>query len=239
MLMNVFLMLMNVFLMLMNVFLMLMNVFLMLMNVFLMLMNVFLMLMNVFFNAYECFFNAYERFLMLMNVFLMVMNGYYMVITLLLHGRQWLLLMLWPCRDPIPIRLRSLRTSPTVNCDQVAVNAIGCMPGVSWLFSLEIISFVCWVLQLATTRPSQIWTYYVYIYIHTHVYIQYIYICCCLLLKNWVISSDLRSGTTGKHPTNCQGWDDALVSSLPWCIPGQMDRLYLKGGTLWPFGQLT
>ena len=160
-----------------------------------------------------------------------------MVMNVFFDGYEWLLLMLWPCRDPVPIRFRSLRTSPTVNRDQVAVNAIGCMPGVSWRFHWK--SSVLFKLSSSTGHNKTITNLDILcIYIHIHVYIQYIYM-LLLASEKWLISSDLRSGTTGKHPTNCQGWDDALVSSLPWCIPGQMDRLYLKGGTLWPFGQLT
>ena len=106
-----------------------------------------------------------------------------MVMNVFFDGYEWLLLMLWPCRDPVPIRFRSLRTSPTVNRDQVAVNAIGCMPGVSWRFHWK--SSVLFKLSSSTGHNKTITNLDILcIYIYIYMYTYNIYICCCLLLKN-------------------------------------------------------
>ena len=99
-----------------------------------------------------------------------------MVMNVFFDGYEWLLLMLWPCRDPVPIRFRSLRTSPTVNCDQVAVNAIGCMPGVSWRFHWK--SSVLFKLSSSTGHNKTITNLdilCIYIYIYMYTYNIYIY----------------------------------------------------------------
>ena len=175
------------------------------------------MLMNVFFDGYEW-----------------LLHGYYIVVTWSSMVITNVMTMSWSDSDPLAI-LENFTYSEL-------------WPGggqCNWLHARSLLAVFtgnhqfC-LLSSSTGHNKTITNLDILcIYIYIHMYTYNIYICCCLLLKNWVISSDLRSGTTGKHPTNCQGWDDALVSSLPWCIPGQMDRLYLKGGTLWPFGQLT